>query len=427
MNVLLIGGGGREHALAWKLRQSAELDTLYCAPGNAGILSIAEPAPVDIGDHKEIAEFCGTARIGLVVIGPEAPLVAGLADDLRSEVITVFGPSAAAARLEASKSFTKAICDARGIPTAAYGYFADRAGALAYARAQGTPLVVKADGLAAGKGVILCETLGEAEDAIEACFSGAFGEGGASVVIEEKLIGEEASFFALCDGTRALPLASAQDYKRAFDGDEGPNTGGMGAVSPAPMMTAALADRVMAEIITPTLEAMCELGTPFQGVLYAGLMITARGPKLIEYNARFGDPECQVLMLRLKSDLLPVLLAAAKGDLSQVRLEWNPDTAVTIVMAAKGYPGDYSKGSVIGSLAAAEKSGAVTIFHAGTTRGGAGELIATGGRALNVSATGRDVAEARSRAYRAIGLIDWPGGFCRSDIGRRLFNPEDAS
>jgi phosphoribosylamine--glycine ligase len=419
MNVLLIGGGGREHALAWKLRQSAELETLYSAPGNAGILSIAEPAPVDIGDHREVAEFCRGARIGLTVIGPEAPLVAGLADDLRSEGITVFGPSAAAARLEASKSFTKAICDARGIPTAAYGHFADRAAALAYVRAQGAPLVVKADGLAAGKGVMMCETLAEAEGAIETCFSGAFGESGASVVIEEKLIGEEASFFALCDGTRALPLASAQDYKRAFDGDEGPNTGGMGAISPAPAMTAALSERVMAEIVTPTLDAMRERGTPFQGVLYAGLMITAVGPKLIEYNARFGDPECQVLMLRLTSDLVPALLAAAEGDLSRVRLEWSPDTAITVVLAANGYPGDYRKGSVIGSLAAAENSRDVTIFHAGTARGSAGELIAVGGRVLNVSATGRDVDEARARAYRAAGLIDWPGGFYRIDIGRR--------
>jgi phosphoribosylamine--glycine ligase len=427
MNVLLIGGGGREHALAWKLRQSPELESLYCAPGNAGILSIAELARVDIGNRGEVAEFCRAARISLVVIGPEAPLVSGLADDLRNEGITVFGPSAEAAQLEASKSFTKAICDARGIPTAAYGHFADRALALAYARAQGAPLVVKADGLAAGKGVMMCETLSQAEDAIEACFSGAFGESGASVVIEEKLAGEEASFFALCDGTRALPLASAQDYKRTFDGDEGPNTGGMGAISPAPMMTAALGERVIDEIITPTLEAMRERGKPFQGVLYAGLMITAQGPKLIEYNVRFGDPECQVLMLRLKSDLLPVLFAAASGDLSPVRLDWSPDTAITIVMAAKGYPGDYSKGSVIGSLAAAENSGDVTIFHAGTARGSAGELVAAGGRVLNVSATGRHVEEARARAYRAISLIDWPGGFYRNDIGRRPLNPEDAS
>jgi phosphoribosylamine--glycine ligase len=427
MKVLLIGSGGREHALAWKLRQSAELETLYCAPGNAGILAIAEPAPVRIGDHRQVAEFCRAARIGLVVIGPEAPLVAGLADDLRREGITVFGPSAAAARLEASKSFTKTICDERAIPTAAYGHFTNRAEALAYARERGAPLVVKADGLAAGKGVIMCETPGQAEDAIEACFSGAFGESGASVVIEEKLTGEEASFFALCDGTRALALASAQDYKRAFDGGEGPNTGGMGAISPAPMMTDALADRVMTEIITPTLDAMRERGTPFQGVLYAGLMITAEGPKLIEYNVRFGDPECQVLMLRLKSDLLPVLLAAAKGDLSRVRLDWNPDMTITVVIAAKGYPGDYRKGCVIGSLAAAEKSEGATVFHAGTARGSAGEFIATGGRVLNVSATGQNAEEARARAYRAIGLIDWAGGFYRSDIGQLPLNRKVAS
>jgi phosphoribosylamine---glycine ligase len=427
MNVLLIGSGGREHALAWKLKQSAELETLYCAPANAGILAIAKLAPVKIDNHKEVAGFCRTARIGLVVIGPEAPLVEGLADDLRREGVTVFGPSAAAARLEASKSFTKAICDGRGIPTAAYGHFADRAGALAYARARGAPLVVKADGLAAGKGVTVCETVAEAESAIETCFSGAFGEGGAAVVIEEKLVGEEASFFALCDGTRALPLASAQDYKRVFDGDRGPNTGGMGAISPAPVMTSALAGRVMAEIVEPTLEAIREHGAPFQGVLYAGLMITAAGPKLIEYNVRFGDPECQVLMLRLKSGLLPVLLAAARGDLSGVSLEWTPDTAITVVMAANGYPGDYRKGSVIGSLAAAENSGDATIFHAGTARGSAGELVAAGGRVLNVSATGRDAEEARARAYRAIGLINWPGGFYRTDIGLHRLNTEDAS
>jgi phosphoribosylamine--glycine ligase len=298
---------------------------------------------------------------------------------------------------------------------------------LAYAHERGAPLVVKADGLAAGKGVIVCETPGEAQSAIEACFSGAFGESGASVVIEEKLIGEEASFFALCDGARALPLASAQDYKRAFDGDRGPNTGGMGAISPAPVMSAALGERVMAEIITPTLEAMRERGTPFQGVLYAGLMITAGGPKLIEYNVRFGDPECQVLMLRLKSGLLPALLAAATGDLSTVALEWNPDVAVTAVMAANGYPGDYRKGSVIGSLAAAENSREVTIFHAGTARGSAGELLAAGGRVLNVSATGRDAEEARTRVYRAMGLIDWPGGFYRNDIGWPRLNREDAT
>ncbi len=427
MNILLIGGGGREHALAWKLRQSPELETLYCAPGNAGIFPIAKAAAINVSDHAGVAAFCRDAGIGLVVAGPEAPLVAGLGDDLRAQGIAVFGPSAAAAQLEASKSFTKAICDERGIPTAAYGHFANRADALGYARAQGAPLVVKADGLAAGKGVAVCETLAEAEAAIEACFSGAFGDSGASVVIEDKLLGEEASFFALCDGTRALPLASAQDYKRAFDGDTGPNTGGMGAISPAPMMTPALAGRVMREIVTPTLEAMRERGTPFQGVLYAGLMITAEGPKLIEYNVRFGDPECQVLMLRLKSDLVPVLKAAAEGDLSATQLEWSPDTALTVVMAANGYPGDYKKGTVIGGLEEAGKTEGVAVFHAGTASGGAGKVVATGGRVLNVSAVGKDAEEARARAYRAIGLIDWPSGFCRRDIGWRSLNREQAS
>ncbi len=427
MNILLIGGGGREHALAWKLLQSPQLETLYAAPGNAGILSIAKPAPIDAGDHAQVADFCRTAGIALVVIGPEAPLVAGLADRLRAGGLTVFGPSAAAAQLEASKSFTKSVCDARGIPTAAYGHFSNRADARAYVRAQGAPLVVKADGLAAGKGVMMCETLAAAEDAIETCFSGAFGESGASVVIEEWLDGEEMSFFALCDGIRAIPFASAQDYKRAFDRDKGPNTGGMGAVSPAPRVTGALEGRIMAEIVTPTLEAMLARGTPFQGMLYAGLMMTASGPKLIEYNVRFGDPECQVLMLRLESDLVPALLAAAKGDLSGVRLKWSGGAAITVAMAAKGYPGDYRKGSVIGSLDAAEQTEGVTVFHAGTARGASGEFIASGGRVLNVSATGRDAREARSRAYRAISLIDWPGGFCRSDIGWRSLNPEDMS
>jgi phosphoribosylamine--glycine ligase len=420
MNVLLIGGGGREHALARKLRQSSKLDRLYCSPGNAGILPIAEPGPAGIGAHALVAEFCRDARIDLIIIGPEAPLVAGLADDLRAEGFTVFGPSAAAAQLEASKSFTKAICAERGIPTAAWGYFESQGEALAYAREKGAPLVVKADGLAAGKGVIICETLPAAEEAIAACFSGAFGKGGFSVVIEEKLIGEEASFFAICDGKRAAPLASAQDYKRAYDGDLGPNTGGMGCVSPAPMMTDALSARIMAEIVTPTLDAMSERGAPFQGVLYAGLMITSEGPKLIEYNVRFGDPECQVLMLRLKSDLLTLLLAAAQGDLSGIEPEWSECAAVTAVMAADGYPGDYAKGSVIANLEDAGAVEGVTIFHAGTGLGENGEVIAAGGRVLNVSALGRDVAEARVRAYAAIEKIDWPGGFCRRDIGLRM-------
>jgi phosphoribosylamine--glycine ligase len=419
MNVLLIGGGGREHALAWKLRQSPRLETLYCSPGNGGIVAIAKPGPADISDHAKVIAFCRDVGIEFVVIGPEAPLVDGLADDLRKEGFVVFGPSAAAAQLEASKSFTKAICAEHGIPTAKYGYFTAPVDALAYARERGAPLVVKADGLAAGKGVVICETLSAAEEAIAACFSGAFGLAGSSVVIEEKLIGEEASFFAICDGKRAVPLASAKDYKRAYDGDLGPNTGGMGCISPAPMMTDALAARVMREIVTPTLDAMRDRGTPFQGVLYAGLMITSEGPKLIEYNVRFGDPECQVLMLRLKSDLLPLLFAAAQGDLSEAEPAWSDEKAVTVVMAAKGYPGDYEKGSVIRGLNEAGAIEGVTVFHAGTKAGAHGELHADGGRVLNVSAVGRDVAEARSRAYAAVGKIDWPGGFCRSDIGVR--------
>jgi phosphoribosylamine---glycine ligase len=424
MNVLLIGGGGREHALAWKLRQSPQISSLYCAPGNAGIRSIAKPVPLSARDHPSVLDACQELGIDLVVIGPEAPLVAGLAEHLRAHGVSVFGPSAAAAQLEASKSFTKAICTERGIPTAAFGHFFSREDATAYVRKRGAPLVVKVDGLAAGKGVMVCETMAEAEQALAACFSGAFGESGSSVVIEEKLIGEEASFFAICDGTRALPLASAQDYKCAFDADEGPNTGGMGAVSPAPMMTEALSNRVMTEIVTPTLDAMRERGTPFQGVLYAGLMITADGPKLIEYNVRFGDPECQVLMLRLEADLLPVLLAAAKGDLLQTSLAWKDEAALTVVMAARGYPGEVQKGSRIGGLLEAEKVDGVTIFHAGTARGVDGELIASGGRVLNVCATGDTVAEARARAYEAIRRIDWPGGFYRRDIGWRSLNRE---
>jgi phosphoribosylamine--glycine ligase len=427
MNVLLIGGGAREHALAWKLTQSADLTKLFCAPGNAGILSIAEKAPVNVSDQAATVEFCRKAGIGLVVVGPEAPLVAGLADTLRQAGIAVFGPSRAAAQLEASKSFTKAICSAYNIPTAAYAHFSDAAKARAYARERGAPLVVKADGLAAGKGVVVCETVAEAEDAIAACFAGAFGEAGASVVIEEKLIGEEVSFFAICDGVRALPLASAQDYKRAFDGDQGPNTGGMGAISPAPVMTAALQNRIMSEIVAPTLEAMAARGTPFHGTLFAGLMITAEGPKLIEYNVRFGDPECQVLMLRLKSDLLTLLLGAAEGNLGQASLEWRDETAISVVMAADGYPGAYKRGTLIRGIEQAAGMSGVAVFHAGTEQSGEGALIANGGRVLNICATGADAAEARTRAYRAASAIDWAEGFYRRDIGWRAINREEAA
>ena len=371
MNVLLIGSGGREHALAWKLKQSPLLDRLYCAPGNAGIEAVAECVALDAADHAAIIRFCKDRDIGLVVIGPEAPLVAGLTDDLEASGIKVFGPSRQAARLEGSKGFTKDLCAEYGIPTAAYRRFADASSAKAYAAEQSLPVVVKADGLAAGKGVVIAPTRAEAEAAIDACFAGAFGTAGAEVVIEEFLTGEEASFFALTDGVTVLPLATAQDHKRAFDGDQGPNTGGMGAYSPAPIMTPQLCARVMEEIVAPTVAAMRERGTPFKGVLYAGLMIKDGAPKLIEYNVRFGDPEAQALMLRLKSDLLPALLAVAEDRLGGVTLDWHDDAALCVVMAAKGYPGAYEQGSEIRGLEEAGDDPNVQIFHAGTKREGA--------------------------------------------------------
>jgi phosphoribosylamine--glycine ligase len=423
LNVLLIGGGGREHALAWKLKQSPLLDTLYCAPGNAGIAGIADCVALDIGDHGAVARFCKERDIGLVVIGPEAPLVAGLTDDLEAQGIKVFGPSREAAQLEGSKGFTKDLCARAGIPTASYARFADAALAKSYLARQSLPIVIKADGLAAGKGVTIAETTTEAEAAIDACFGGAFGKAGAELVIEEFLRGEEASFFALVDGSTALPLATAQDHKRAYDGDQGPNTGGMGAYSPAPIMTPDLCNRVMADIIEPTVRAMAEAGTPFKGVLYAGLMIEDGAPKLIEYNVRFGDPECQALMLRLKSDLLPALLATAEGRLDGVKLAWSEDPALCVVMAAKGYPGAYAKGSEIKGLDDAAREPGVQIFHAGTRRDGT-RILADGGRVLGVTATGRDIREAQMRAYAAVDKIDWPGGFCRRDIGWRAVERE---
>ncbi|HET7211359.1 MAG TPA: phosphoribosylamine--glycine ligase [Methyloceanibacter sp.] len=418
MNVLLIGGGGREHALAWKLRQSPLIGRLYCAPGNAGIAAVAECVALDVADAPAVIRFCKDNAIGLVVIGPEAPLVAGLADDLEAAGIKVFGPSREAARLEGSKGFTKDLCAAHGIPTAAYRRFADAASAKAYLAKQKLPIVVKADGLAAGKGVVIAATREEAESAIDACFSGAFGSAGSEVVIEEFLDGEEASFFALSDGKSALALATAQDHKRAFDGDRGPNTGGMGAYSPAPVMTEALSARVMEEIVEPTVRAMSARGTPFKGVLYAGLMIVDGAPKLIEYNVRFGDPEAQVLMLRLKSDLLPALLAVAEGRLADITLDWHDDAALCVVMAARGYPGAYAKGSEIKGLEDAGRDSHVQIFHAGTRREG-DRILADGGRVLGVTARGDTIAKAKSRAYAAIDQIDWPGGLYRSDIGWR--------
>ena len=416
MNVLLIGSGGREHALAWAISASPLLGRIYCAPGNAGIAEIADCPALDIDDAAAVIAFCRDTDIGLVVIGPEGPLVAGLADRLAAAGIKVFGPSQAAARLEGSKGFTKDFCTEFAIPTAAYQRCTDAATALAYVASQPLPVVVKADGLAAGKGVVIAATREEAAAAIQACFSGAFGAAGAEVVIEECLIGEEASFFALADGSHALAFGAAQDHKRVFDGETGPNTGGMGAYSPAPVMTPEITRRTMDEIIWPTVRGMQVRGTPFKGVLFAGLMITAGGPKLIEYNVRFGDPETQVLMLRLKSDLLPALVATADGVLKTFDLRWHEDAALTVVMAAKGYPGAYAKDTPIGALDAARAVKGVEVFHAGTALEG-NQLRAAGGRVLNVSARGRSVAEAQARAYEAVAKVDWPGGFCRSDIG----------
>jgi phosphoribosylamine--glycine ligase len=416
MNVLLIGSGGREHALAWKLAASPLVETLYCAPGNAGIAREATCVALDIADHAAVVAFCRDTGVDFVVVGPEGPLVAGLADDLEKAGIKTFGPSAQAARLEGSKGFTKDLCARFSIPTARYAAFTDRAAARAYVERAGAPIVIKADGLAAGKGVVVAETLDEALAAVDFMFEGGLGAAGASVVIEEKMIGEEASFFALCDGTHALALASAQDHKRVGEGDTGPNTGGMGAYSPAPVMTGEMTRRVMSEIIEPTLAGMATMGCPFRGVLFAGLMITADGPKLIEYNVRFGDPECQVLMLRLMSDLLPALMAARDGVLKDFSLRWYDETALTVVMAARGYPGAYAKGTVIRGLDAARALPDVEIFEAGTAIKD-GETVAVGGRVLNVCGLGGSVRAAQAAAYGAVDVIDWPDGFCRRDIG----------
>jgi phosphoribosylamine--glycine ligase len=397
-------------------------DQLYCAPGNAGIAQEAEVVNLAIADHQAIISFCQVNDVEFVVVGPEGPLCAGVVDDLEAAGIKTFGPSKAAARLEGSKGFTKDICRANNIPTAAYERFRDLASAKAYVEKQGAPIVIKADGLAAGKGVVVAMTLDEANAALEMIFGGGLGEAGAEVVVEEFLTGEEVSFFVLCDGENAVPLATAQDHKRAFDGDQGPNTGGMGAYSPAPMMTPELAQRVMNEIVIPTLRAMKAMGAPYKGVLYAGLMLTAQGPKLIEYNVRFGDPECQVLMLRLMSDLVPALLAARDGVLKNFDLRWYSDPALTVVMAAKGYPGSYEKGTVIEGLREAGEVEGVEIFHAGTSAEG-DKIVATGGRVLNVCAIGKTVAQAQQRAYAAVDRIRWPDGFCRRDIGKAAVPP----
>ena len=419
MKVLVVGSGGREHALCWAIAASPLCQELLCAPGNAGIAQVATCAGVAADDVGGLVELAVKEGVDFVVVGPEVALVAGLVDRLGDKGITAFGPSAEAAELEGSKGFMKDLCARFDIPTAAYACFDEPDAAKAYIHARGAPIVVKADGLAAGKGVVLCRNENEAHAAVDHIMSErAFGAAGDALVVEEFLEGEEASFFALVDGTRALPLASAQDHKAAFDGDTGPNTGGMGAYSPAPVITDEMADTVMERIVTPTIEGMAALGRPYRGVLYAGLMINADGPKVLEYNVRFGDPECQPLMLRLKSDLLEVLVACAEGRLDEAAVEWHADTALTVVMAAKGYPGPYEKGTEIKGLDALAGRDDVVVFHAGTMADG-GRTLANGGRVLGVTALGDDIASAQAKAYQAVERIDWPGGFYRRDIGWR--------
>ena len=414
----MIGSGGREHALAWKLAQSPSLEKFYATPGNPGIAQHAEPVTLDIADHDAVVRFCQGKRIDLVVVGPEAPLVDGLGNSLRAADIAVFGPDKAAAQLEGSKGFTKDLCSRANIPTAGYVRTTSAADALKALDGFSIPVVIKADGLAAGKGVIIAETRAEAEAAITDMFDGSFGTAGAEVVIEEFLTGEEASFFAITDGKSVVPFGSAQDHKRVGEGDVGPNTGGMGAYSPAPVLTPALQKQVMEQIIQPTVDTLAAEGTPYSGVLFAGLMLTETGPQLIEYNARFGDPECQVLMMRLESDLAKLLMRTAKGDLAQTSAPvFAPDTALTVVMAAKGYPGTPEKGGKIQNLGRAEREGA-KIFHAGTTEVD-GTLVASGGRVLNVTALGDSATEAQAKAYAAVDQIDFESGFCRRDIGWR--------
>ena len=418
MNILILGSGGREHSIAWAVMQNPKCDKLIVAPGNAGIAEIAECASLDILDAAEVVGFCETEAIDFVIIGPEAPLAAGVADRLREAGFLVFGPGAEAARLEASKSFTKAICDAAGAPTAGYGHFTEAEAAKAHIRAQGAPIVVKADGLAAGKGVIVAETVDQALAAIDDMFGGDFGSAGAEVVIEEFMEGEEASFFVLCDGETALPVGTAQDHKRVGEGDTGPNTGGMGAYSPAPVMSDAVTQKALDEIVRPCLAEMVRRGTPFQGVLFVGLMIKDGQPRLVEYNVRFGDPECQVLMMRIGAQVLDLLQAAAEGRLAEMSVNWADDHALTVVMATNGYPGGYEKGSVIKGLEDCPEDSFHMVFHAGTGRT-EGQFVATGGRVLATTARGSTLKEARDRAYAMVDKIDWPQGFCRRDIGWR--------
>jgi phosphoribosylamine---glycine ligase len=423
MHILLLGSGGREHALAWKIAASPLVTKLWCAPGNAGIAREAECIALDVANHAAVIDFCKQNEVELVVVGPETPLAAGIVDDLQAAGIKAFGPSRPAAQLEGSKGFTKDLCSEFNIPTGAYRRFDNAADALGYVRAQGAPIVVKADGLAAGKGVVVAKTLAEAEAAIAMMFEGAFGAAGAEVVIEEFLAGREISFFALCDGETAIPLATAQDHKRVFDHDEGPNTGGMGAYSPTPFVTPEVHDQIMSRIIGPTVAGMKQRGTPFRGVLYAGVMLTVEGPKLFEYNVRFGDPECQVLMLRMMSDIVPALLASCDGELKHFDLRWYDEPALTVVMAAKGYPGDYKKGTRIEGLDDAARIEGVEIFHAGTIAKD-GAILAYGGRVLNVCAIGKTVREAQERAYQAVDRIQWPDGFCRRDIAWQAVEAE---
>ncbi len=431
MRVLVVGGGGREHALCWSLSASPLCDALYCAPGNAGIADVATCVPISADDIDGLIKFSKDEKIDFVVVGPEAPLVAGLVDKLTHEGIKAFGPSAKAAQLEGSKGFMKDLLQRHNIPTAWYGRFKETDAAKAFISEKGAPIVVKADGLAAGKGVILCQTVDEAHAAIDTMMADkAFGDAGDEVVIEEFLQGEEASFFAIVDGEHALPLAAAQDHKAVGEGDTGPNTGGMGAYSPAPIVDAAMQERIMREIILPTVRGMAAEGCPFKGVLFAGLMIDNGVPKTLEFNVRFGDPECQALMARLKSDLLPALVAAADGQLGHFDLRWHDDAAIVVVMAANGYPGTPEKGTVIEGLDEAAKVDNVTVFHAGTkteARDGKSAVVANGGRVLGVTATGKTVTEAQARAYQAVDAIKWPGGFCRRDIGWRAAAREKAS
>lgn len=422
MNILILGGGGREHALAWAALQNPKCDRLIVAPGNAGIAAIAECAALNIEDGGAVAGFAEENAIDFVIIGPEAPLAAGVADRLREAGLLVFGPSAAAAALEASKTFTKEICDAAGAPTAAWAQFESAEAAKAYLRTQGVPIVIKADGLAAGKGVVVAMDEAEALAAIDEMFAGAFGAAGARVVIEEFMGGEEASFFVLCDGETVLPIGTAQDHKRIGEGDTGPNTGGMGAYSPAPILSDAVAERALAEIIRPTVAEMARRGTPYQGVLYAGLMIENGAPRLVEYNARFGDPECQVLMMRLGAQAFDLIHAAAEGRLAEQTVHWADDHAMTVVMAAAGYPGAYEKGAPISGLRDVAEDSFHMVFHAGTAEGDGG-IVTAGGRVLNVTARGASLAEARARAYAMAGQIGWPGAQYRRDIGWRALDP----